>query len=82
MPVQIELNLVAQAPPRSDAEAVTDQKHPDNQLGVDRGRPMSDPRRGDEEERQHRLVGFHVVMRSRCAARVDRQMPSLRRIVK
>jgi hypothetical protein len=33
---QIEVNLIAQAPLRSDAEAVTDQKHPDHQIGIDR----------------------------------------------
>jgi len=33
---QIEVNLIAQAPLRSDAEAVTDQEHPDHQLGIDR----------------------------------------------
>jgi hypothetical protein len=30
------VNLIAQAPLRSDAEAVTDQEHPDHQLGIDR----------------------------------------------
>lgn len=30
------MNLIAQAPFRSDAEAVTDQEHPDHQLGIDR----------------------------------------------
>lgn len=29
-------NLIAQAPLRSDAEAVTDQEHPDHQLGINR----------------------------------------------
>src|SRR6185312_15748926 len=33
---QIEVNLIAQAPLRSDAEAVTDQEHPDHQLGINR----------------------------------------------
>ena len=33
---QIEVNLIAQTPLRSDAEAVTDQEHPDHQLGIDR----------------------------------------------
>ena len=33
---QIEVNLIAQAPLRSDAEAVADQEHPDHQLGIDR----------------------------------------------
>ncbi|MGY2990018.1 hypothetical protein ACVWZM_006928 [Bradyrhizobium sp. USDA 4501] len=33
---QIEVDLIAQPPLRSDAEAVTDQEHPDHQLGIDR----------------------------------------------
>ncbi len=33
---QIEVGLIAQAPLRSDAEAVTDQEHPDHQLRIDR----------------------------------------------
>lgn len=33
---QIEVNLIAQAPLRPDAEAVADQEHPDHQLGIDR----------------------------------------------
>jgi len=36
---QVEVNLFAQAPLRADAEAVTDQQHPDHQLGGDRGTP-------------------------------------------
>jgi hypothetical protein len=38
---QIEVNLIAQAPLRSDAETVTDQEHPDHQLRIDR-RPADD----------------------------------------
>jgi len=37
---QVEVNLIAQAPFRSDAEAVTDEEHPDHQFRTDRGRPM------------------------------------------
>jgi hypothetical protein len=33
---QIEVNLVVKAPLRSDAEAVTDQGHPDHQVRIDR----------------------------------------------
>ena len=33
---QIEVNFIAQAPLRSDAEAVADQEHPDHQFGIDR----------------------------------------------
>jgi hypothetical protein len=33
---QIEMNLIAQAPLRSDAETVTDQEHPDHEFGIDR----------------------------------------------
>src|SRR5215475_8262146 len=33
---QIEMDLLAQAPLRSDAEAVSDQEYPDHQLGIDR----------------------------------------------
>src|SRR6202007_814080 len=33
---QIEVDLIAQAPLRSNAEAVADQEHPDHQLGIDR----------------------------------------------
>jgi len=33
---QIEMYLIAEAPLRSDAEAVTNQEHPDHQLGIDR----------------------------------------------
>ena len=33
---QIEVNLIAQTPLRSNAEAVTDQQHPDHQLGINR----------------------------------------------
>jgi len=31
------MNLLAQPPPGADAEAVTDDQHPDQQLGIDRG---------------------------------------------
>jgi len=31
------VNLIAQPPLRSNAEAVTDQKHPDHQFGINRG---------------------------------------------
>src|SRR3974377_263772 len=34
---QVEVSLFAEAPLRSDAEAVADQQHPDHQLRVDRG---------------------------------------------
>jgi len=34
---QVEVNLVAQPPLRSDTEAVTDQEHPDHQFRIDRG---------------------------------------------
>jgi hypothetical protein len=37
---QIEVNLVAQAPLRSDTEAVTNQEHPDHQFGSIEGRPV------------------------------------------
>jgi hypothetical protein len=30
------VNLVAQAPLRSDAEAIVDQEHPDHQFGINR----------------------------------------------
>lgn len=30
------MNLIAQAPLRSDAEAVADQEHPDHELGINR----------------------------------------------
>src|SRR5262249_53107700 len=33
---QIEVDLIAQAPLRSDAAAVTDQEHPDHELRIDR----------------------------------------------
>src|SRR6185369_17089229 len=36
---QIEVNLIAQPPLRSDAETVTDQEHPDHQFGVYRRPP-------------------------------------------
>src|SRR6516225_8444585 len=36
---QIEVNLFAQTPLRTDAEAVADQQHSDHQLGGDRGAP-------------------------------------------
>src|SRR6516164_2922935 len=36
---QIEVNLFAQAPLRTDADAVADQQHSDHQLGGDRGAP-------------------------------------------
>jgi hypothetical protein len=42
---QIELDLIAQAPLRSDAKAATDQEHPDHQLGVDR-RPTNSAVKG------------------------------------
>jgi hypothetical protein len=34
---RIEMNFIAQAPLRSNAEALTSQKHPDHQFGIDRG---------------------------------------------
>jgi hypothetical protein len=34
---QIEVDLLAEAPLRSDAEGVADQGHPDHQLGINRG---------------------------------------------
>lgn len=33
---RIEVNLIAQAPLRSNAKAVTNQEHPDHQFGIDR----------------------------------------------
>ena len=39
---EIEMNFLAQSPLRPDAEAVTDQQHPDHQFGVDRGRPVEE----------------------------------------
>ncbi|KRR08796.1 hypothetical protein CP49_29730 [Bradyrhizobium valentinum] len=33
---QIEVDLIAQPPLQSDAEAVTEQEHPDHQFGIDR----------------------------------------------
>jgi len=36
---QIEVNLLAQPPLRSDAEAIADQQHPDHQSGSTAGRP-------------------------------------------
>jgi hypothetical protein len=33
---QIKVDLIAQPPFRSEAEAVADQEHPDHQLGIDR----------------------------------------------
>jgi hypothetical protein len=33
---QIEVNLLAQPPLRPDAEAITDEQHPDHQFGIDR----------------------------------------------
>lgn len=38
---QVEVDLFAQAPFRTDAEAIADQPHPDHQLGGDRGPPDS-----------------------------------------
>ena len=34
---QIEVNLIAQTPLRSNAEAVSDQEHPNHELGIDGG---------------------------------------------
>src|SRR5262249_25758185 len=34
---QIEVDLLTQAPLRSDAEAVSDQEHPNHELGIDGG---------------------------------------------
>src|SRR4029077_145396 len=34
---QVEVDLITQPPLRSNAEAVTDQEHPDYQFGIDRG---------------------------------------------
>jgi hypothetical protein len=37
---QIEVDLIAQSPLRSDPQAVTDQEHPDHSSGSIEGRPM------------------------------------------
>ena len=36
---QIEVDLLAQPPLRANAEAIANDKHPDHQLGIDRGPP-------------------------------------------
>ena len=60
---QVQMDLLAQPPLRPDAEAIADDQHPDQQLGVDRrpaGRAVEGPdasaRRQDRQSRRSRAA--------------------------
>lgn len=74
---QVEVNLLAQAPLRANAEAVTDQQHPDHQLGGDRG--MSD-RAVEDRQFSPQPIEVHEPV-DRSQQMIGRNVPLKRKLI-